>query len=462
MGLSPADLTIAEARLEMAAGRLTAVALTEAVLARIGERNAELNAYLEVDADGALEQARAADARPDPPPLNGIPICVKDVIDVAGTPTTAGSAGWTRSPPWDAPAVARLRQAGAVIVGKGHTNEFAYGVDGLNPHRGDCRNPFDASRVSGGSSSGPAVATATGMALAGLGTDTSGSLRVPASLCGIVGIRPTLELVPRAGVVPLAWSYDTVGPLARTVEDAAILLGALSGRDESAELDAGAGGLRLGVVDELMDAAEPYVAEGIARVAEELGAEIVPLRFERLRHANAMHLLVQQAEAARVHAPWFRSQRNRYAEPVRRRLEAGHLIPASAYLAAQQARRLLVEEVARRMEDVDAMLAPSTPLVAPRRDAAEVTLRGESVPLRVALLACVVPTSQLGSPAVSVPAGTRDGLPYGIQIVGRPFAEPLVLRIAAACERVAQVPEATGSGSRSGAAGARTAGRSSK
>src|SRR5262245_60029476 len=363
MGLSPADLTIAEARREMAAGRLTAVALTEAVLARIGERNAELNAYLEVDADGALEQARAADGRADPPPMNGIPICVKDVIDVAGTPTTAGSAGWTRSPPWDAPAVARLREAGAVIVGKGHTNEFAYGVDGLNPHRGDCRNPYDTSRVSGGSSSGPTVATATGMALAGLGTDTSGSLRVPSSLCGIVGVRPTIGLVSRAGVVPLAWSYDTVGPLARTVEDVAILLDALSGRGEPLQLDAGVAGLRLGVIEELVDAAEPYVAEGIVRVAAELGAlgaEIVPLRFERLRHATAMHLLVQQAEAARVHAPWFRSQRNRYAEPVRRRLEAGHLIPASAYLAAQSARRLLVEEVARRMEGVEAMLAPST------------------------------------------------------------------------------------------------------
>ena len=198
-------------------------------------------------------------------------------------------------------------------------------------------------------------------------------------------------------------------------------------------------GLRIGIVEQLVEAAEPYVSDGIgamARELEALGAELVPLRLELLHHTTALHLIVQHAEAARVHAPWFQSQRDRYAEPVRRRLEAGRLIPASAYLAAQQARRLVVEEVARAMAGLDAMLAPSTPLVAPARDAVEVTVRGAPLPLRVALLMCTLPISQLGSPAVSVPIGSHAGLPYGMQIVGRPSSEALLLRIAAACEPV--------------------------
>jgi aspartyl-tRNA(Asn)/glutamyl-tRNA(Gln) amidotransferase subunit A len=429
---------VAAARREIAARRLSAVELTEAVLARVDALDSGLNTYLHVDAHAALEQARAADRRRDGRPLLGVPVCVKDVIDVAGMPTTAGAAGWRRDPTADASVVARLREAGAVLVGKGNTNEFAYGADGLNPHRGDCRNPHDPARVSGGSSSGPAVATAAGMAVAGVGTDTSGSIRIPASLCGLVGVRPTLGLVPRDGVVPLAWSYDAVGPLARSVEDAALLLGVMSGKGIPLPREPDVRGLRIGIVEELVDAAEPYVSDALAAAVADLeadGAAVVPLRFALLRHTTAVHQLVQQAEAARVHAPWFDSQRDRYAEPVRRRLEAGRLIPAAAYLAAQQARRLIVEEAARAMRGVDALLAPSTPTIAPPRDATEVAVRGAPLPLRVALLACTLWPSQLGSPVVSVPVGSHRGLPFGMQIVGRPFGEATVLRVAAAWER---------------------------
>jgi aspartyl-tRNA(Asn)/glutamyl-tRNA(Gln) amidotransferase subunit A len=200
------------------------------------------------------------------------------------------------------------------------------------------------------------------------------------------------------------------------------------------------------VIEDLVDASEPYVAEGIADLKdglEELGAEVVPLGLDILRYAGAMHRVVQQAEAARVHAPWFDTQRDRYAESVRLLLEAGRLIPAPTYLAAQQARRVLIDEVARAMTDVDAMLAPSTPLVAPPRDATEVRIRNETVPLRPALLRCVVPTSELGSPVVSVPVGSHDGLPFGVQIIGRPYAEALLLRIAAACEACVALPALT-------------------
>ncbi|MBD0283093.1 MAG: hypothetical protein ICV69_13005, partial [Thermoleophilaceae bacterium] len=301
----PSLLTIAEARRELAAGRMSAVELTEAVLRRIAEIDGVLNAYLHVDSDGALAQARGVDREPTGGPLEGVPVCVKDVIHVAGITTTAGAAGWRRAPTQDAGAVARLRAAGAVIVGKGNTNEFAYGIDGRNPHHGDCCNPHDPARASGGSSAGPAVAVAAGMALAGLGTDTTGSIRVPASLCGLVGIRPTVGRVSRAGVVPLSWSYDTVGPLTRTVEDAAIMLGVLAGQDPSDPVssdrlvpdyrppdDADLRGLRLGLAEELIELAEPEVAGGVretARRLSSLGAEIVELRFERLRTAPAIH-----------------------------------------------------------------------------------------------------------------------------------------------------------------------------
>jgi aspartyl-tRNA(Asn)/glutamyl-tRNA(Gln) amidotransferase subunit A len=334
------ELTAADAAAAIRSGELSALELTEAVLSQVEWLNPRLNAYVHVDAEGALAQARAVAGRVGA--LAGIPVCVKDVIDVAGWPTCAGAAEWRRRPQRDAPAVARLRAAGAVIVGKGHTNEFAYGIDGENPHWGACANPYDPDRICGGSSSGPAVATAAGMALAGLGTDTSGSVRVPAALCGLVGLRPTVGRVPRDGVVPLAWSYDVVGPLCRSVEDAALLFEALAGGSVArAELDRP----RLGVIEELFEAAEGYVADGVLAAAGDAG-ELAPVRFERLRYADAVHQLVQYAEAAEIHTPWLDDD---YARDVRVRLEAGRRVPAGAYLAAQRARRLIIEEVAVQM-----------------------------------------------------------------------------------------------------------------
>lgn len=430
-----ADLTVAEAAREIRAGRVSAVQLTSAVLARVHRLGRRLNPYITVREDAALAEAEALDARGGDGPLRGIPVCVKDVIDAAGLPTTAGAARWERRPERDATAVARLRAAGAVVIGKGHTNEFAYGIDGENPHWGNCSNPYDPTRICGGSSSGPAVATAAGMALAGLGTDTSGSIRMPSSLCGLVGVRPTLGRVARDGVVPLSWTYDTVGPLCRSVEDAALLLDVLL-HDGLGRAPADRP-LRLGVIEELMEAAESYVAQGVAEAIRELerdGAEVVPVRFARLRHADAIHQIVQHAEASQVHAPWFEEMQDQYAPPVRTRLEAGRLLPAGVYLAAQQARRLLIDEVAARMRGLDALLAPTAALVAPPHRTPEVIVRGVPRPLRAALQTCVVPPSELGSPVVSVPVGAHQGLPFGMQVIGRPGAEALLLRIAGQVE----------------------------
>jgi aspartyl-tRNA(Asn)/glutamyl-tRNA(Gln) amidotransferase subunit A len=450
----PSELTISEAGRELGARRLSPIELVEAILARIDRRNDELRAYLHVDADAALAAARGAErelragtARP----LTGIPICVKDVIDAAGLATTAGASGWSRRPTVDAPAVARLRDAGAIVVGKGNTNEFAFGIDGQNPHWGSCRNPHDESRISGGSSAGPACATAAGLALAGVGTDTSGSLRVPASLCGLVAIRPTHGLVPIAGVLPLAWSYDTVGPLARTVADVRLLLETMvgpSGRGGGGEGDRVPRGRRLGLLTQFLGAAcDPGIADATraaAELLESLGAEVRPIELPRLERVDAIHKLIQFSEAAAVHRPWIDEQRLRYEPAVRDRLEAGAAIPAEDYLLAQRARRLVAEETARAMEGVDALLGPATPIPAPPLGAETVDVDGRPAPLRPTLLAFTEPLSQFGTPVVAVPLGERDGLPFGLQLMGRPGSEAFLLDLAAAYRRASGATEPDG------------------
>ncbi len=413
----------------------------EAAIAATKRLDPTLNAYLHVDFEGARAQAAEVDAvrlaHGAPGPLAGMPICVKDIVDVGGMPTTAGGAGWVRRPEEDATVVARLRVAGAVVVGKGNTNEFACGIDGRNPHKGDCRNPWDPGRLSGGSSSGPAVAVATGMADGAVGSDTSGSIRVPAALCGVVGIRPTRGLVPADGVVPLAWSLDAVGPLARDVATAALLLDVLAGRRPGPAPRPMVAGLRLGMASSLTALAEEPVAEAIDTAADGLraaGAEVLDCPLPDLDRAMGIHRIVQACEVAAAHAPWFERRRDRYAPEVRARIEAGYGLPAETYLRAQRHRRLLTRAFAAAMDGFDALLAPASPVLAPPLAAEEVTVRGRRLPVRSALISCVAPLSQLDCPMVAVPVGVREGLPVGLQLIGRPGSEALLLRLAAAVE----------------------------
>jgi aspartyl-tRNA(Asn)/glutamyl-tRNA(Gln) amidotransferase subunit A len=402
----------------------------EAALAATGRLNPTLNAYLHVDPDAAM-------ATHTPGPLAGMPVCVKDIVDVAGMPTTAGGADWVRHSDEDATVVARLRDAGAVVVGKGNTNEFACGIDGRNPHKGDCHNPWDPARLTGGSSSGPAAAVAAGMAEGAIGSDTSGSIRVPAALCGVVGVRPTRGLVPADGVVPLAWSLDAVGPLARDVASAALLLDVLAGRPPAPTPRAEVEGLRLGVATSLMGLAEEPVADALDDATAGLrdaGAAVVDAEIPDLERATTIHRIVQACEVAAAHAPWFERQRDFYAPQVRARIEVGYGLSSSAYLRAQQHRRLFTRAFAAAMDGLDAILAPASPVLAPPIEAEEVTVRGERRPVRAALLSCVAPLSQLDCPMVVVPAGVREGLPVGLQLIGRPGSEALLLRIAAAVE----------------------------
>jgi aspartyl-tRNA(Asn)/glutamyl-tRNA(Gln) amidotransferase subunit A len=412
----------------------------ELTLGRVEQLNPTLNAYLHVDAEGARAALDSAPVREAEPVLAGLPICVKDIVDVAGMPTTAGAADWVRHPEVDAPVVARLRAAGAIVIGKGNTNEFACGIDGRNPHQGDCLNPYDPTRLSGGSSSGPAAAVASGMATAAIGTDTSGSIRVPAALCGVVGIRPTRGLIPADGVVPLAWSLDAVGPIARDVAAASLILDVMAGRERPSPRPE-VRGLRLGLATELLDLCEEPVAEAIGAAVEALreeGAEIVDIALPDLERANAVHRILQACEVAAAHAAWFERQRHLYAPEVRARIEPGYALGAEVYLRAQRHRRLFTRAFAATMAGLDAVLAPSSPILAPPLEADEVTIRGERRRTRPALLSCVMAFSQLDGPAVSVPIGMREGLPVGLQVLGRPNSEDLVLGVAAAAAGTAE------------------------
>jgi aspartyl-tRNA(Asn)/glutamyl-tRNA(Gln) amidotransferase subunit A len=423
----------------------TASERVEAALDATKRLNPTINAYLHLDAEGARAAAAEQDAidaargtAADPKrPLAGMPICVKDIVDVAGMPTTAGSAGWVRNPDADAVVVERLRAAGAVVIGKGNTNEFACGIDGRNPHKGDCRNPYDPERLTGGSSSGPAAAVAAGMAEGSVGSDTSGSIRVPAALCGVVGIRPTRGLVPTEGVVPLAWSLDAVGPLGRDVATTALLLDVMAGRAPAAAPRPEIEGLRLGFARSTVELAEEPVAAAIGEAATALadaGAEVVDCTLPDLERATAIHRIVQCCEVAAAHAPWFAEQRDRYAPEVRARIEPGYDLGAEIYLRAQRHRRLFTRAFAAAMAGLDAVLLPASPVLAPPLEAEEITVRGERRRVRPALLSCAMPFSQLDGPEMSVPLGLREGLPVGLQLIGRPGSEALLLRIAAAVE----------------------------
>lgn len=399
---------------------------------------------MHVDRDGATAAAEAAGNGP----LAGIPICVKDVIDVGGMPTTAGASGWVRHPAADATVVARLRKAGAVVVGKGNTNEFAFGIDGQNPHWGDCHNPHDRARMTGGSTSGPAAATAAGLAHAGIGTDTSGSLRAPASLCGLVSIRPTHGLVPTDGVVPLAPSYDTVGPIARTVADARLLLELMAGLGPGG-LDAppgdGVSGRRVGVAEQFLgEDCASFVSDAVRGAAELMGsagAEVGPVELAELADVGEMHRTIQFFEAAESHRPWFADQRPRYAPDVLERLEKGAATSRDDYEGALSERTRVREHTLGAMSELDVVIAPATPVPAPPLGADLVDVNGRETPVRPALLSFTVPFTQPGGPVAAVPLGEQDGLPFGLQILGRPGSDGEVLAIAAACRRLAGADE---------------------
>ncbi|MCW3049082.1 MAG: Amidase, partial [Solirubrobacterales bacterium] len=336
--------TIAEQLGRMRRGEVSAVELAEQALAAAAE-HAHLGAWELVDADGVRAAAQAADRRRrdgDDAPLLGVPVAVKDVIDVAGLPTRAGSAVWSRSPSRDASAVAALRAAGAAVVGKTFTVEWAYGIDGLNPHRPPCLNPRAPDRLAGGSSSGSAAVLSAGMVAAALGTDTSGSVRVPAAFCGVVGLRPTFGVVPTDGVVPLAPSYDVVGPMATNVRDVALLLAVLTGRGDGGLEPWNGAPPRIGIVESLLAPAvcDPGIAATVRALVErieERGVRVDSVAIPGLERAMTLHRTIQMREAADVHGALGTDPAS-VAVPVRERLAAGAALGAATVAEARRER----------------------------------------------------------------------------------------------------------------------------
>jgi aspartyl-tRNA(Asn)/glutamyl-tRNA(Gln) amidotransferase subunit A len=431
---------------------ISAVEITRDCLERIEKVNPALNAFITVMTESALEEARAAEseiARGEwRGPLHGVPIAVKDLIDTAGVRTTAASALCKdRIPERDAEAVRRLRQAGAVIIGKNNLHEFAYGGSSLISFFGEMHNPRDADRITGGSSGGSAASVVAGMAYAAIGTDTAGSVREPASLCGCVGIKPTYGRVSSRGVIPLSPSLDHVGPLAMSVADSAIVLQAIAGYDvgdvTSADvpvadylggLRENAKPLRVGVPREYffddLDAEVAAAVEQALRVIKNLVAEIRDIRLDVPTDRS-----LQAAESYAYHAENLAAHADLYQPETLRRIRSGEKVTAAEYIERRRELERARREIARVFADVDVLVTPTTPMPAPA--IAELRANLDALrPAELRLLRNTRPFNVWGLPAISIPCGfTKSGLPIGLQITGPHWREDLILRVAGAYER---------------------------
>jgi aspartyl-tRNA(Asn)/glutamyl-tRNA(Gln) amidotransferase subunit A len=444
----------------IAARRVSPVEVVEAQLARIGKLDGQLKSYLAVFAEPALAAARAAEARVTARtalgPLDGVPVAVKDLYDVQGSPTTGGSRFLTTPAAADSAVVARLRTAGAIVLGKLNMHEFAYGPEGTNPHHGTPWNPWDpaTARYPGGSSSGSGVAVAAGLAPVGMGSDTGGSIRMPAALCGTVGLKPTYGRVSRAGVLPLSWSLDHTGPLTRRVADAAAILTATAGHDPADSsssarpvpdyvslLTGPVRGIRIGLLREYVGQADPPVQSAVlaaARVLEGLGCALGDVPLPSARYAAGATLAIIAPEASAYHAPLLRQHAAEYAPDVRQRLLAGRFLTAEDYVRGQQARRLIRDEVDAVLRTVDCLLMPTLPVTAPPLTATELRVAGRREMPRNLFTMFTRLFNLTGHPALAVPCGFSDGLPVSLQLVGRAFDEATILRLGHAYEEATE------------------------
>lgn len=445
-GLRRATQPIVDVAPRVASGSLKAERLTEDALEVIAAHNPRLNAFITVTAEAALAAAHEADremaAGRSRGPLHGLPISIKDLIDIAGLPTTAGSKlrdGLVAAS--DAPTVARLREAGAVFVGKTNLHEFAFGTTSEDSGWGPARHPIDDSRSPGGSSGGSAIAVATGMSIASVGTDTGGSIRIPAAACGIVGLKPTWGEVPADGVVPLSRQLDHVGPLARSVADAALLLDVLCGRPVTPLDEAGLGQVRLALLDGyFLDRLGPGVDTAFHAAVDAIASHGARVGVGSIPHAldiSAVYLHLVLADAAAYHARTIDRRPHAYTPPVRLRLEMGRHVLGEDYVRALTGRALLRREIDRVLEGVDALVLPALSIEAPPLGAASVPVAGGSELVRTAMLRCSQPFNLSGHPAISLPCGTTPaGLPVGLQLVGHHGRTSDLLRVAQAVERV--------------------------
>ena len=393
-----------------------------------------LNAYLSVRAEEALAEADAAVDGP----LHGVPVAIKDVIDVAGVPTTAGSEILRHNiAVHDAEAVAHLRAAGAIVLGKLNTHEFAYGALTTSPHFGPAHNPWSPDRICGGSSGGSGAAIAADLAAGTLGTDTAGSIRIPACYCGVTGLRPSTGLVPTRGVVTVSWTLDVVGPIARSAEDCSLLLEALA-PSYRPDLAGGLTGLRIGVVEQLFESADPAVATCVLAAVDELrslGAAVERVEVPLLGEAGTILQAILLPEASEVHLPWLRTRLADYGPDVRARLLSGLLLPSTSYVTGVRARRWYLDGLLPLFDRFDLLAQPTMPVAPPLIDEDTVLWNGERVPYRLSVIPYNSPWALAGAPVASAPCGFVDGMPTGLALAGRPGGDATVLRAAAAFQR---------------------------
>lgn len=456
-------LSIAELAPLLRSRQVSSVELTQAVLSRIEHLQPVLNSFITVTAPEAEPAAEAADraiaAGKYLGPLHGIPISIKDLFATKGVRTTAGSkilANWI--PDADAVAVAKLRAAGAVIVGKTNMHEFAYGITNENAYYGPARNPWNPHLVPGGSSGGSAAAVATSQGFASLGSDTGGSIRIPSAACGIVGLKPTYGLVSRVGAIPLSWSLDHVGPITRTVEDAAIMLSILADfsagspaaphpgaggeprANYRADLRKGIEGIRVGISKTyFFENADPEILSAVSTAIaklETLGATTVPVSIPQLEHCAAAETQINLAEATSYHAPNLLERPDDYSPGVRTTLEAGRYLLATDYVQSQRVRATLQKNFAAAFDQVDVIVMPTLPAFPPELGQMMVQSGSLHEFIVDAFLRFNIPFDLTGLPAISLPCGFgSNGLPIGLQIAAPAFHELRVLQVAHAYEQ---------------------------
>ena len=463
MDINPAALTIASAIDMLHAGEISATSLAQACLARIEQLNPRNHAFITVTPDLALAQAAQADALLSRKPSNldqllllGIPLALKDLFDLAGVCTTAGSMFFDgRIPTEDAESVLKLKLAGATILGKTNTHEIALGVTGVNPHFGTVPNPWDGTRITGGSSSGSAAAVATGMCLAALGTDTGGSIRIPASLCGVVGLKPTYGRISLRGVMPLSWNLDHVGFLTRSVQDAALLLQVLAGYDPhdpaSADvavddylvhLEEGVKGWRVALaVGEYVEASDPAVqaalndAVGVFKV---LGAQVEKVDMDELANLARANVQMTQADAAALHRQRLAEHPDWFGEDVRQRLQTGATLAGSEYALARREQAEGRRRFEMFFEKFDLLLLPTTLIPAP------LIAGTEAIQAARLLTRFTAPFNLVGLPALSIPCGFVDSLPLGLQMISCHWGEAKLLQAGHAYEAATSADRRSG------------------
>ena len=433
-------------------GEITAQAVVRTALDRITRQDKQLNCFTHVLTDSALAAAAVIDQKlaqgKSVGPLAGVPFAVKNLFDIAGTVTLAGSKinRDNSAATLDATAVTRLKAAGAVLVGALNMDEYAYGFVTVNHHYGTTPNPHDPTRISGGSSGGSAAAVAAGLVPLTLGSDTNGSIRVPASLCGVYGLKPTYGLLSRAGVYLFSSSLDHVGPFARSVPDLALAFASLQGPDSrdpictdrapaSPNLSGDITGLRIAIAGEhFARGMTPTAAKALERVAKALNATSTVTLPETAR-ARAAAYIITASEGSQLHLSRLQTRLQDFDPATRDRFVAGALIPSSWYLQAQRFRRWYRDQVRQIFNTVDLVLAPTTPCSAPLREQTTMELEGESVLIRPHLGVYTQPLSFIGLPVLSVPVQLPGELPMGVQLIARPYHENIIFQAAAVLEQ---------------------------